>query len=130
MGLFDTLNKIVDAIADTPEQSAKPVDSLEQQRIEAINEKKNVIYQAWVNALVNDTTQMYKLNRTSQLVGRPRELSRLGGPEISHREVEQVIKKAAHDAFDSLGLQVGGKVKFDVRCTVTGGQEVTVYLYY
>jgi len=127
MGLFDTLNKVVDAIADTPEESAKPINSLEEQRLAGINEKKNAIYEAWVQAIINDTTQMYKLNRTSQMIGRPRELSRIGGPEISSHEIEQIIKKAAHDAFDSLGLQVGEKVSFKVE---TGNREVTVYLTY
>lgn len=117
---------------DSPQQETprKPSDQLEEQRIYAINEKKDAIYQIWFKTIVDRTTETYKLNRTSDTITNPPELLRLRGPEIDYREIESVIKKAAHDAFDSLDLKVGEKVKFQALSEVGGLQKITIYLEY
>ena len=122
MGFLDSL------FGSSEEEEAKPVDSLEQQRLGAIAEKKDAIYQAWKKTIIEKTTETYKLNKTSNAIYAPRELGRISGPAIDQRELESVMKKAAHDAFDALGLKVGEKVKFRVSTGTPEADNIIIYL--
>ena len=126
MGFLDLL------FGDSDEGEAKAVDSLEQQRIDAINKTKDAIYQAWRKAILEKTTAMYKISNPSDTVYAPK-LENLEGPmpNLNQREYESVIKKAAHDAFDEMGLKVGDKVSFNVTTDAYGGNDrISIHIYY
>lgn len=109
--------------SDSDAGQEKPANAMERARLEKLQATMDNIYAEWKKAFLHYVPLYYENNHTSNNIFQPRGVYKPN--TMPANEYKGIVKKAAHDAFDELGLIVGEKVKFHV-----DSDKVTVYFYY